>query len=232
MALTGTIVHSGQSWPTHLLGLLSPAISAIVVTTVTQKLDGVKELFSRVTKASVRPFWYLVLGFTASLIALGLFAPHSGNDYLTYSGVGSIGWLVIPYVLVVNGFGEEIGWRGFLADGLLKRFSTGVTAFIVWIIWGLWHLPLFWVVANFIDLGLGGAIGWTIGLFTGSVLLTWMYKYSGSSIFLVATWHTLFNFSTATKATSGLPAAVSSTVVMVAAFALLVYPQTWRRKKA
>lgn len=228
MALSNVKVEPGQAWPTHLLGLLGPAFAAVVVTGATQKSDGLKSLFSRTIKISVRPVWYLVLAVTASFVGLGLLAPHAASDYLTYSGAGAIGWFVLPYVLVVNGFGEEIGWRGYLADSLLQRFSQGLTALIVWAIWGLWHLPLFWVVANFMELGLGGTIGWVFGLLTGSVLLTWMYASSGFSIFLVAVWHTLFNFSTATTAAAGLPAAVSSTLVIIAAVFILAVPKTWR----
>jgi membrane protease YdiL (CAAX protease family) len=232
MALSKTVVAAGQGWPTHLLGLLGPALAAILVTATTRGRSGLTELFGRITKVVKRPIWFLILAITASFISLGLLAPHSINDFLTYSGAGSIGWLVVPYVLVVNGFGEEIGWRGYLADALLDHFSRGATSSIIWVVWGIWHLPLFWVVSNFMDLGIGGTIGWAIGLFSGSVLLTWMYDASGSSIFLVAVWHTLFNFSTATTATSGLPAAVSSTLVIVAAVVLLLLPRTWRRKMA
>lgn len=45
---------------------------------------------------------------------------------------------------------------------------------------------------------------------------------SGNSVLLVAAWHTAFNLTSATKATSGLVAAMSSTVVMVAAVVISV----------
>lgn len=231
MALSHTVVESGQGWPTHLLGLLGPGVAAVIATAATQGWAGLRELFGRVVRVKVKPIWFAILVLTASFIALGeLSSPKSIDDYLTYSGAGSLGWLVIPYVLVVNGFGEEVGWRGYLADSLLKRFSQGTTSLMVWLVWGLWHLPLFWVVANFIDLGIGGTIGWVMGLLSGSVFLTWMYERSGKSIFLVAVWHTLFNFSTATNAAAGIPAAVSSTLVMVAAIVIMLLPKTWRRK--
>jgi hypothetical protein len=82
------------------------------------------------------------------------------------------------------------------------------------------------------DLGVGGTIGWTLGLLSGSFFLTWMYLKSEHSIFIVALWHTVFNFSTATKATAGVAAAISSTIVMVAAFVILASPSTWRRNLA
>jgi RsiW-degrading membrane proteinase PrsW (M82 family) len=53
-------------------------------------------------------------------------------------------------------------------------------------------------------------------------VLTRLYVGSGRSVLLVALWHTAFNFTTATTATQGLSAAITSTAVMVAAVVVLV----------
>ncbi|MFM1825815.1 MAG: hypothetical protein RLZZ37_450, partial [Actinomycetota bacterium] len=140
------------------------------------------------------------------------------------------GLLVIPYVFILNGFGEEIGWRGLLVDELLKKYSLGVTAVVSWVVWGIWHIPLFWIVMNFLNLGIGGTVGWTLGLLAGSVFLTWMYTRSNRSILLLAAWHTIFNFATATTATAGVGAAVSSTLVIIVALAIIAFPSTWARR--
>ena len=54
------------------------------------------------------------------------------------------------------------------------------------------------------------------------VMLTRLYVGSGRSVLLVALWHTAFNFTTATTATEGLSAAITSTAVMAAAVVVLV----------
>lgn len=229
MAVSGQITRPGQGWPTHLIGLMGPAVAALAVTWRAKGRTGLAELVSRITRLRVSWVWYAIVVATSAMIALSLGSNQNPAAYLTYSGSASIGWLVVPYVLLANGFGEEIGWRGFLADALLHRFSRGITATFVWVVWGLWHLPLFWIVGNFMDLGVGGTIGWTLGLLTGSIFLTWMYDSAKSSIFIVALWHTAFNFSTATTATAGVTAAISSTVVMIVAGVILAWPGTWRR---
>jgi len=68
----------------------------------------------------------------------------------------------------------------------------------------------------------GLMIGWLVGLTSGSVVLTWIYAHAHHSILVVALWHTAFNFTSATDATAGLPAALSSTVVMIGAVAIVV----------
>lgn len=120
--------------------------------------------------------------------------------------------VLVPFVLLVNGIGEELGWRGYLADHLLRERSLPATAFLVAVAWGLWHLPLFWVVADFRQMG-WLVPGWFLGLLAGSVVLTWLYRGSGGSVLLVALWHTPFNLVTATPGTSSTVAPVVSTVV-------------------
>jgi membrane protease YdiL (CAAX protease family) len=131
-------------------------------------------------------------------------------------------------VLVVNGFGEEIGWRGFLVDRLLERQGVIRTALIVAPIWALWHAPMFWFVANLTGLGVGGSMGWFLGLTAGSILLTWLYASSGRSVAIVSLWHTAFNFTTATTAATGVPAAAASTLVMLAAIGIAIRPHVGR----
>ena len=50
--------------------------------------------------------------------------------------------LVAPLMNLVNCFGEEWGWRGFLFPKMREGRSFVRTAILVGIIWGLWHAPI------------------------------------------------------------------------------------------
>ena len=50
--------------------------------------------------------------------------------------------LVAPLMNLVNCFGEEWGWRGFLFPKMREGRSFVRTAILVGIIWGLWHAPV------------------------------------------------------------------------------------------
>lgn len=52
------------------------------------------------------------------------------------------GFLLAPFVNIINCFGEEWGWRGYLLPKLLKRFKVVPAVLLNGLIWGLWHLPL------------------------------------------------------------------------------------------
>jgi uncharacterized protein len=230
MAFSGVHVGPGQAWPTHLPGLLGPAVAAIVTTVIFDGSAGVRHLLRRVVRWRLRWYPWAILGLTVLTTGISLVANPTATptDYVTYSGAGEFGVVTIVYVLLVNGFGEEVGWRGFLAESFLTRYSLGVTSLVVGAMWALWHAPLFWIVDTFIHLGVGGTIGWLFGLLSGSVFLAWLYRGSGRSILIVALWHTAFNFTSATAASAGATAAVTSTLVMVAAAVILCLPSTWR----
>lgn len=229
LALTGKIVEPGEGWPTHLPGLLGPGIAAVLVTAATEGRAGLAELWSRIILWRVRWVWYLLVLATAALALVPLALGSSdGAAALRYSGAPQAGLWVIPYVVLVNGFGEETGWRGYLAEHLLERHSRAVTALIVWAVWATWHLPLFWVVGNFREFGAGGTVGWLVGIGFGSVFLTWLYQSASHSILIAAMWHAAYNFTTATEATAAV-AAWSSTLVIIASVVIVARPGSWRR---
>jgi membrane protease YdiL (CAAX protease family) len=231
MALAGLTTRPGQGWPTHLPGLVGAAIGAVVATAVADGTAGLRDLGSRVWRWRVPARWYGLVAITAAMLVLAPVARHlagqpppTATEYATYSGVAVLPLPVtVLAVLVLNGFGEETGWRGFLVDRLLQRHSVVRTALVVAPIWAFWHAPMFFCVASLSGLGIGGTIGWFLGLTGGSILLTWLYVASGRSIAVTALWHTAFNFTTATAAATGAPAAVASTLVMVAAVTILAH---------
>jgi len=233
LALGTRTVESGIGWPTQMPGLLGPAISAVIVTAIVGGRAGLIELRQRMTRWRVGWWWLSVVAIVvagAVGIAISGGVDHT-RDLTIYNGIATgVGPLAtIAMVFVLNGIGEETGWRGFLADGLLKRHSLTVTSLLVALVWAPWHTPLFFFQTSFKDFTVAQVVGWAIGLTAGSFVLTWLYRGSGASILLVVVWHTAFNFTSATPATEGAAAAISSTLVMVAAVAIAV--ADWRHRR-
>jgi membrane protease YdiL (CAAX protease family) len=233
LALGPQTIKPGVGWPSHLPGLLGPAIAAIIVTALAGGRAALTELWQRLTKVRTGLWWLSVVAILlAGAIGLTLAGGVDDPAALTqYNGLSASlsPLLSIALVILINGIGEEMGWRGFLADRLLKRHSLIVTSLLVALVWAPWHTPLFFFVGSFEGFSLGATVGWVIGLTAGSFVLTWLYKGSGRSILLVAVWHTAFNFTSATPAATGMVAAFSSTLVMVAAVAIVLLD--WRRSR-
>jgi membrane protease YdiL (CAAX protease family) len=82
---------------------------------------------------------------------------------------------------VSRAVGEEIGWRGFLAPALVKRFGFTSAVLFGGAIWGVWHLP----VLLFADYN-GGTPWWfgmpcfMVNVIANCVLTTWLRLRSGS----------------------------------------------------
>jgi membrane protease YdiL (CAAX protease family) len=182
---------------------------------------GLHDLWHRVIRWRVPPLFWVLVAATLSLVLLGVIVPLlTGRDipsldtFGRYTGIASIGPLGVGGVaLIVNGLGEETGWRGFAADRLLRTHSLTWTALVVALIWGGWHLPFFWMVAGFRGMG-PLAVGWAVGLAAGSVVLTWLYREGRRSVLLVAAWHTAFNLTSATEATGAVVGTVTSLLVI------------------
>jgi membrane protease YdiL (CAAX protease family) len=226
LALGTQTAEPGVGWPSHMPGLLGPALAAVIVTWLIEGRGGLTDLWGRMTAWRIAWWWLAVAGILlAGAIGVVVAGGVADPSALTlYNGIGAgVGPLAtVLIVLVVNGVGEEAGWRGFMADRLLKRHSLTATALLVALPWAAWHAPVFFFIGSFENYSLGTLMGWLIGLTAGSVLLTWLYRGSGRSILLIAAWHTAFNFTSGTPATTGPVAAITSTAVMVAAVAIVI----------
>lgn len=53
-----------------------------------------------------------------------------------------IGVVFGPFANIINCFGEEWGWRGYLLPKLLKQFKVVPAVLLDGLIWGLWHAPI------------------------------------------------------------------------------------------
>jgi uncharacterized protein len=210
----------------HVPGLLGPAIAALIVTAIVDGRRGLRELGRRMRRWRLPARWYLVALAPLVTGALGIaillvVAP----DTITLRSLGSfpglpdVGWLgVFVLALAINGFGEEVGWRGFVWPRLRRRRSLGGAALALAVPWAIWHVPTFWLATG-MDLEPYVFPGWLLGLAAGAVVLGWLYERTGS-LLLVALFHASLNMISGTDVPV-LPAALTSMAIIVGAVALL-----------
>ncbi|MEQ8756663.1 MAG: CPBP family intramembrane glutamic endopeptidase [Coleofasciculus sp. G1-WW12-02] len=89
---------------------------------------------------------------------------------------------------------EEIGWRGFALPRLQKRHNALTATLIVGMLWGLWHLPLIFLVGQSMS---EFPFLWFIIIVTNAFIYTWIYNSTKGSILLVALFHGALNIFSA-----------------------------------
>jgi membrane protease YdiL (CAAX protease family) len=227
LLISGELVRPGML-PTHLPGLAGPAVGAVVATAF-EGHHALQRLWHRASDLQLSPLGWSVALSPLLFVALGLIAVLLSSGNFNTAGLGSYSgvpqWGVIPVfllVLVVNGFGEELGWRGYLLPRLQEAFGAWPGTILVFPIWALWHLPLFAIIESFAAMDpITIVFGWALGLFAGNLVLSNVARLSGGRVTAPALWHTLYNFSAATGL-GAVSAAVSTVVVIVWALGLIV----------
>lgn len=181
----------------HAIGGLGPFLSAFITTYFFEKAEGIRKLWKAMWQ--IRPVLYLsialfspfLLAFLACLIDFFLEnkTPDASNIFSSreFPQFNFITFFI--YNLLFFGFGEEVGWRGFVLPRFQKRFSALFSAFLLTIFWAVWHWPLFFYRPGFVSMGLSEIVGWLFSLLTGSVLLSWFYNSSKGSLLVCAVFH-------------------------------------------
>lgn len=110
-----------------------------------------------------------------------------------------MGIFLSPFLNLINCFGEEWGWRGYLLPKMLKRFKVVPTLLITGVIWGLWHAPLIVTGHNY---GLGyrgypvtGILAMCVFCIVMGIILSYITIRTNSCIPAVMAHGTLNGFS-------------------------------------
>ena len=167
----------GVSMLFGLLALFGPAVAAIVVRGVRDGRPGVRDLLGSAVRWRASPRWYaLAIGYPVLATAIGLAAYLlAGHAMPALTTVAAIE--LVLFALVV---GEELGWRGFMVDELLRRRSPLVTALVVGGAWALWHAPLY-LLPGMPSFGQPYLVfvAWVVPL---SVGMTWLWMRTRSTL--------------------------------------------------
>jgi membrane protease YdiL (CAAX protease family) len=214
----------------HYLTAYGPMLAALLVTGVADRGPGLRSLGASMIKWRVGASWFVVAALSpAILFAVGALAGRIWTgawpalrdlgqvNFLPYLGL----W-ALPFWIVTSGFGEEVGWRGY-ALPRLQRGRTALSAtLILWVFWVTWHIPAFFYLPNYREIGLWFFPGFALGVFAGAIIYTWLFNGTGGSVPMAALFHGVFNFFTASAAGQGIAAMVASILVIVWGFVLLL----------
>jgi membrane protease YdiL (CAAX protease family) len=126
-----------------LPALFGPALAAVIIAAVVDGKPGLKILLGRMVRWRVGVGWYAIALGLPVVLTLATAGVHLLLGAPTALRFGTLSVLEpIIFVLVV---GEELGWRGYAIPKLLARESALAASLILGVLWGVWHLPTFFV---------------------------------------------------------------------------------------
>jgi len=104
-------------------------------------------------------------------------------------------WLYVPnllFVTILGGGQEEIGWRGYLQEQTNEIFgSIPRASIVIGIFWGIWHLPLWFMVYD--EHYLTSYPGFLIMTIFLSIIFGYIYQISANNMILVVIFHGSIN---------------------------------------
>jgi membrane protease YdiL (CAAX protease family) len=180
----------GYTNPLFVLAVYAPAIAGIFLVWLNYGFSGLGRFFRRLTLWRMPLAWwvFLVVGIPA-VNYLGAAISGAIRDPFPFSPW----YAVLPALATTLLIGpvEEFGWRGVALPLLQRRLAPLWASLLLGLIWGLWHVPAF-----FLDGSPQSA--WQLGpYFVGvvalAVILTPMFNAARGSILIAALFHFQLN---------------------------------------
>jgi membrane protease YdiL (CAAX protease family) len=192
--------------PFRLLSIVFFALIPFVITRIVGAGPG-RSLAGQVRHVRVGPQWYLValFGPPFALLIGAIVVKGVAPVTAIVNNIATIPTEFILGVFVLALFGnlwEEASWSGFMTNRLQARFGPLKASLIVAPLFGLYHLPLFFIIAG-LDSGPGHLplaqfplyLAFLLIVFSGPmrILLTWIYNSTGQSLPAVSLFHASIN---------------------------------------
>jgi uncharacterized protein len=181
-----------MSSPVFVVAVAAPTISATILTYIRSRWPGLRDLYARLVHWRIGLQWYalVLIGIPIIGYLVGrLSSDQPGTDLSTPL-------LVLSFLfgqLILGPLGEELGWRGFALPRLLQHFSPLLASLILGALWGMWHLPSFFV-SSLVQSSLAIPV-FLCGALWMSILATWLYLHTGGSVLITVLFHLAFNAS-------------------------------------
>lgn len=183
------------------IGTFIPTIIGLVLAMIIGKKNEAADMLRSLIKFRCRLYWYLYTFLNIPAVMM--------VTYFVYKLLGGTvdtsnfsATFILPAFFIIlflmGPLGEEAGWRGFALKRLLHFWSPLKSAFVLGLIWALWHSPLFFIngtVQN--DLFNNGRFiaffGYIVYTIMISLHIAVLYVKTNGSILITMIFHTMSN---------------------------------------
>jgi uncharacterized protein len=196
---TGLLPFSSPllAWAFLVAPFAGPFLAAFVMTGATEGRAGVGRLLRRFVLWRVELRWYLfaLLGIPALFVLSVIVLPGALASFQGLASLAPLTWLgLFVYIFFLGGpLGEEPGWRGFALPRLQTMHGPLVGSLILGTLWGLWHLPIFWVPAWNTPPTILNIVMYVISAIAFTIVMTWVFNNTKGSLLIAVLMHASFN---------------------------------------
>jgi membrane protease YdiL (CAAX protease family) len=212
--------------PLYYIAVASPTISASILTLGLEGWQGLGHLFKRLIRWRFAIHWYVlvILGLPLSSWLITLL---TGSHPLKDISSPVLLFTFLLNLLITGPLGEELGWRGYALPRLLAWLSPFTAALILGIIWGVWHLPSFYVSAM-VQFGVSIPL-FLLNAICLSFLACWFFIKTGGSVLITVLLHYFANFCLSVL---GVPTLAFTMLTLAAALAMVALDKrfAWFKK--
>jgi membrane protease YdiL (CAAX protease family) len=208
--------HMSSSNPVFVVAVAGPTVAATILTFVRGGWAGLGTLYRQLLRWRFGLQWYvaLVVGLPLICCVTSLVTRSRPSDALSTPAL-LLGLLL--HQLILGPLGEELGWRGFALPRLLQRLTPFAASLVLGMIWGVWHLPAFFV-SGLPQAGISVPV-FLFGALCMSILATWIFHHTSGSVLSVVLFHYIANVSTSLF---GTPFAAFAVAMGLAAALVLI----------
>lgn len=188
-------------------GGCTPTLLGFIMVMITyskaEKLDYLKRIYQA---KRIKPLWWatILLLFPAIMavsIALNALLGGTVPEMIMLKNIISNPFMFFLYAFnsfMSGPFSEELGWRGFALDPLLDKFGFIKASVLLGLIWGIWHLPLYFMPQTWhgkMGFQLAGFWGFLIMSVGLSIIMSFIYIRTSRSILSAMLVHLSNNFA-------------------------------------
>jgi membrane protease YdiL (CAAX protease family) len=211
----------GVANPLFFAAVYVPSVTGLILTAVFEGRDGLRRILGRLNPLAFSPVWYpiVIVGMPLAVAAGALMTGGRPGFMGLAPALSTLG---LSLVLDPGPVGEELGWRGFALPRLLERWSPPIASLILGAIWGVWHLPAFFITA--LPQSQMSIPVFVLGTVILATLMTGAHLRTGGSILIAILIHLMANHAGEIVRVSSLGSATSGYAIAALAIVLL-----WRR---
>lgn len=178
----------------QVLMLFGPGLVAVFVTAINEGKKGVRALLGALLKWRVGLHWYLIalLGPLVLFVAARQIALLFGSSLTALKAPSALlSVFASSFVAYLFLNTEELAWRGYALVKLQAKYGAMIASSIVGVLWGVFHLPIFWIK--------GGHpagypfLAFMVMIISMTFIFTWVFNGTKGSVLIVHLLHQSFN---------------------------------------